>query len=71
MRRRPGLLSAYSIFNEKMQYELENPGRREKTPPGKKLNLRFDGRQGELEGRREDKTHQRDEISSMALFPEP
>ena len=37
----------------------------------KKLNLRFDGRQGELEGRREVKTHQRDEISSMALFPEP
>ena len=33
--------------------------------------MRFDGRKDELEGRRGVKTHQRDEVSSMALVPAP
>ena len=71
MRCRPGFLSAYLICKDKMQYQLENPGMREKQRLRGKINLRFDGRQDELEGRRGVKTNQRDEISSMAPFPEP
>ena len=71
MRRRPGFLSAYAIFKEKIQYRMENPGLGEKHVPREKVNLCFDGRQDELEGRRGVKTHQRDEISSMGLVPAP